>query len=278
MKEMVDQRLESQLDLTTFYNQKIEFLQQELTTSENIREKLSQQNVKMKDEIKTLAKVIKTSRLHFKELETCDYEELNRQVAKYESQLAALKVSDSQIQEIKASKAKRRLNERQRKIDRDEINAEAELHGYKEKIAVPLDERTPKLALKELIKVQKPKKIHDKLPQYSDGMVSLEEVLAKQKRNQTALLFDENTLKVSKLDTKAALNEDSLTEPSIVREVDNEIFQTVCFPSQQSGESIASKANSLAARITSSKPKMFKNSMVSANGVDPFKAGSSEDF
>ena len=44
--------------------------------------------------------------------------------------------------------------------------------------------------------------------------------------------YNDSNLRVSKLDTKCALNEDSLTEPSIGKEGDMEIFHTVCHPSQ----------------------------------------------
>ena len=74
---------------------------------------LEKSNTSLKSEIQVLAKVIKSSRLHFKELETCDFEALNKQMAKYESQIAALKVSESTIEEIKAGRARRNLNHRQ---------------------------------------------------------------------------------------------------------------------------------------------------------------------
>jgi len=51
-------------------------LETELKTSNTIREILEKNNHKLKKEIETLAKIIKTSRNHFKELEKCDLEAL----------------------------------------------------------------------------------------------------------------------------------------------------------------------------------------------------------
>lgn len=95
IEEILNKRMESQLDLTEFYNKKIEFLQTELKTSAAIREIQDKNNTKLKSEIATLAKIVKTSRHHYKELEKCDLEALNKQLEKYETQVAALKVSES---------------------------------------------------------------------------------------------------------------------------------------------------------------------------------------
>ena len=97
IKEMLNQKLEAQVDLTTFYHQKIDYLEAELVTSAKIRDMLEKNNLKLKEEIKTVSKVIKTSRMHFKELENCDYEALTGQIEKYEEKVAELKVSESQI-------------------------------------------------------------------------------------------------------------------------------------------------------------------------------------
>ena len=109
---MLDSKLETQHDLTQYYHNKIDFLETELTTSTKIREMLDKSNAKLKSEIETLAKIVKTGRLHFKELENCDFDALNKQVSKYESQVAALKVSESTIQQIKATRAMRNINKK----------------------------------------------------------------------------------------------------------------------------------------------------------------------
>ena len=51
IKEILDQRAESQLDLTAFYHQKIEYLETELNTSQKIREMLEKSNMALKNEI-----------------------------------------------------------------------------------------------------------------------------------------------------------------------------------------------------------------------------------
>lgn len=69
----------------------------------------------------------------------------------------------------------------------------------------------------------------------TSGVTSLEDVIA-EKRNQAIKFFDDSMFRISKMDTKAALhsgeghdalNEDSLTDASIGREM----FHTVCHPS-----------------------------------------------
>ena len=86
-------------------------IETELKTSNTIREMLTKNNKKLKGEIGTLAKVIKTSRNHFKELEKCDLDALTQQINKYESKIAELKISESKQHELRASKAKKRNNE-----------------------------------------------------------------------------------------------------------------------------------------------------------------------
>ena len=87
----------------------------------------------------------------------------------------------------------------------------------------------PKMQLHELEEKARPRKIYEKLMKNSLG-TSLEDVMA-EKRSQAIKFIDDSMFKVKKLDTKAALNEDSLTEPSVGREMDREIFHTVCHPS-----------------------------------------------
>ena len=107
------------MDITDFYTKQIEFLQAELKTSNNIRDILTRNNEKLKKEIETLAKVVRTSRNHFKELEKCDLDALNAQLNKYESKIAELQMSESEVETIRASKAKNRLIESQKKASRD---------------------------------------------------------------------------------------------------------------------------------------------------------------
>lgn len=87
--------MEAQVDLTAFYHQKIDYLEAELHTSNKIRDMLEISSNKLKSEISTLAKVVKSSRLHFRELENCDFKSLNAQISQYEDKVAALKVSES---------------------------------------------------------------------------------------------------------------------------------------------------------------------------------------
>ena len=135
------------------------------------------------------------------------------------------------MQEIRATRAIRNRNSKQQKTDRDEVNVEAKTHGYRSRIPIPIDEKTPKAALKHLVDKSRRKKIYEKLPNYHHGY-SLEDVIAEKRTKAMAMKFyDDSMFLVSKLDTKTALNEDSLTEPSIGREGDPEVFYTVHHPS-----------------------------------------------
>ena len=120
------------MDITDFYTKQIEFLQAELKTSNNIRDILTRNNEKLKKEIETLAKVVRTSRNHFKELEKCDLDALNAQLNKYESKIAELQMSESEVETIRASKAKNRLIESQKKASRDQYNSVAKKHNFTE--------------------------------------------------------------------------------------------------------------------------------------------------
>ena len=85
IKSMLAEKKESNLDLTKFYHQKIDYLQTELTLAQKIRGILESNVEKLKGEITTLARIVRTGRQHFKELEKTDFDSLNQQVAKYES-------------------------------------------------------------------------------------------------------------------------------------------------------------------------------------------------
>ena len=115
----------------------------------------------LKTEIETLAKIIRTSRNHFKNLEQCNFESLDQQIKKYESQIAKLMVSESEVESLRAKKAKKLQNEKQQRADRKEYNKKAVKHGF-DKQKKPLDEMTPKQALKELKHIKGPKQIHEK--------------------------------------------------------------------------------------------------------------------
>ena len=78
------------MDITDFYTKQIDYIQAELKTSNMIRDVQTKNIDKLKKEIETLAKIVKTSRNHFKELEKCDLEALGKQVDKYESKIAML--------------------------------------------------------------------------------------------------------------------------------------------------------------------------------------------
>ena len=75
--EIIGNRHEEKMDLTKYYNDQIRLLESEIKTSHSIRDILTNNNKMLKSEIETLAKVIKTSRNHFKNLETCNLESLN---------------------------------------------------------------------------------------------------------------------------------------------------------------------------------------------------------
>lgn len=106
--EIIGKRFEEKLDLTQFYTKKIELLEAELKTSCQIRDILEKNTTKLKGEIETLAKIIRTSRNHFKELETSNFDALDAQVKRYESKIAELKLSESKVEELMATKAKKK--------------------------------------------------------------------------------------------------------------------------------------------------------------------------
>ena len=68
------------------------------------------------------------------------------------------------------------------------------------------------------------------MPKTSHQITSVEDVMA-EKRIQASKFFDDSMLRVSKLETKTALNEDSLTEPSLQQQLHVDVFQTVYEPS-----------------------------------------------
>ena len=168
------------MDITEHYTKQIDFLTAELTTSKKIREMMQINNDKLKKEIETLAKIVKTSRNHFKELEKCDLEALSAQVEKYESKIAMLQVSESEVETLRAGKAKNRINETQQKAQRDDYNKVVKKHNFTE-LKQPIVEKPPKKALKELWNKKRPKKLHERL-HGPDRNTSLEEVLV-DKRN-----------------------------------------------------------------------------------------------
>ena len=160
IQNILDQRVESQLGLTVFYNKKIDFLETELATSIAVRQ-IQEKNIgKLKGEIETLAKIVKTSRRHFKELEKADFDALQHQLEKYEAQVAELKTSESAVKEFLAEKAMKRLTTGQKKTERKEMSAEAQKHGF-DPVKTPLEEKTPKVALKELIEKHRRRKIYE---------------------------------------------------------------------------------------------------------------------
>ena len=75
--EILKEKKMANIDITSFYNKKIEFLKEEINLSNKIRGVLEQNIEKLKGEIVTLTKIVRTGRNHFKELETCDYESLH---------------------------------------------------------------------------------------------------------------------------------------------------------------------------------------------------------
>ena len=145
--DIVGSRHEEKMDITDFYTKQIDFLQTELKTSKQIREILDGNNAKLKTEIETLAKIVKTSRNHFKELEKCDLDALNAQMEKNEAKIAKLQMSESEVETIRATKAKNRLIESQKKAERDDYNRIAKQHMFKE-LNQPIEEKAPKKALK----------------------------------------------------------------------------------------------------------------------------------
>ena len=64
------------MDLTKFYTKQLDFMQTELKTSHEIRDIFRKNNDRLKNEVETLAKIVRTSRNHFKELEVCDFDGL----------------------------------------------------------------------------------------------------------------------------------------------------------------------------------------------------------
>ena len=112
IQEIIGNRHEEKMDLTKYYNDQIRLLESEIKTSHSIRDILTNNNKMLKTEIETLAKVIKTSRNHFKNLEQCNFESLNEQLKKYEGQIAKLMISESEVESLRAKKAKRLQNEK----------------------------------------------------------------------------------------------------------------------------------------------------------------------
>ena len=91
------------------------------------------------------------------------------------------------------------------------MNAEAAIHNYKDMIAVPIGEKPPKQALKDLQKEMSSLKIYEKMQQKSD-FISVEDVIAQKRK------YEESMMRISKLDTKAVLNEPSMTEMSLAQD------------------------------------------------------------
>ena len=107
IQEIIGNRHEEKMDLTKYYNDQIRLLHSEIKTSHSIRDILTNNNKMLKSEIETLAKIIKTSRNHFKNLEQCNFESLNEQLKKYEGEIARLMVSESEVESLRAKKAKK---------------------------------------------------------------------------------------------------------------------------------------------------------------------------
>ena len=76
MQQMIGADQEKVLDLTNYYSKQIDYLVAEVETSHKIRDILRLNNDKLKSEIETLAKVVKTSRNHFQRIELCDFDNL----------------------------------------------------------------------------------------------------------------------------------------------------------------------------------------------------------
>ena len=228
------------MDLTKYYNDQIRLLHSEIKTSHSIRDILTNNNKMLKSEIETLAKIIKTSRNHFKNLETCNLDSLNQQLKKYEGQIAKLMISESEVESLRAKKAKKLQNEKQQRADRKEYNKRAEKHHF-DKQKKPIDEMTPKQALKELKRIKGPKKVHEKMTRVNleTQASSIEAVVAAnrgtslqtvldQQRNKAMQFIDTPggtpDLTVTTIDRQANLNDESLTEGSIETVLPEEVF------------------------------------------------------
>ena len=125
IQEIIGKRFEEKLDITEFYTKQIDMLETELKTQKQIRKMVEKHNENLKAEIETLAKVVRTSRNHFKELEKVDFENLQNQLKKYESKIEKLKISESQVEELRAAKAKGRMVASQTRQDREMFNISA---------------------------------------------------------------------------------------------------------------------------------------------------------
>ena len=125
IQEIIGKRFEEKLDITEFYTKQIDMLETELKTQKQIRKMVEKHNENLKAEIETLAKVVRTSRNHFKELEKVDFENLQNQLKKYESKIEKLKISESHAEELRAAKAKGRMVASQTRQDREMFNISA---------------------------------------------------------------------------------------------------------------------------------------------------------
>ena len=110
---------------------------------------------------------------------------------KYESRINELKLTETKQRELRGSKAKKRHNESQKKTDRLEYNKTAEKHNF-DLIPEPLEEKMPKLQLKDLIESTRPKRVHEKVkpPVRSP---TLETVVADQRKMAERYLANDST-------------------------------------------------------------------------------------
>ena len=94
------------------------------------------------EQIDVLSKIVKTSRIHFKNVESADFEFLKKQMEEYEEKIANFKLDDSKIAELRAKRAKIKVNNTQSQVDRIEYNELAKKHNF-EQMKKPLSELFP---------------------------------------------------------------------------------------------------------------------------------------
>ena len=181
-------------------------MQTELKTSHEIRDIFRKNNDRLKNEVETLAKIVRTSRNHFKELEVCDFDGLTAQLQKYEKKIKELQLSESQIESMRAAKAKQRIVQGQKKAERDIYNKMAIKRGFAP-IKTPFDEKPPKLQLKDLMEEKQPKIYNRQFSPPAKKTTSIEDVVG------------DKSDKYSKFILFSKVNESSVKKGS-------EIFQT----------------------------------------------------
>lgn len=130
MNEIVSNRKSELMDQARFYMEKIEFQKSQLRTDVEIQDKLIARNQQLMTEVRTLQKIVKTGRLHFKELEKADFNELQTQMNKFDEIVKKMNVTEDQIKRFRAMRATIRIQENEEEKQRRDYNQRAKKHKF----------------------------------------------------------------------------------------------------------------------------------------------------